>query len=65
MTNETPPGEVTIPIATEFKHYELGGHDGWWLKITKKEAEKNKFARQSLYGNDSLGWFTPVELGRT
>ncbi len=62
---DTPtPKQVTIPLATKSEHYRLGGHDGWWKKISKATAVIDKYARKAVYGNDSLGWFSPVELGR-
>ena len=61
---DAPPREVTIPLATKSEHYRLGGHDGWWKKISKATAVIDKYARKAVYGNDSLGWSSPVELGR-
>lgn len=61
MTQET----ITMPVATEHKHYELGGdHEGWWRKVSKSDAmgTLKASAVKAEYGNESLGWFVPVDL---
>ncbi len=61
----TTANEVTIPFAEKCVHYNLKGHHGWWKRISKAEAKDDKFAQKAIYGNDSLGWFVPVDLGRS
>ena len=54
--------EVMIPLGIKHEYYKLGGHDNtWWKKIKKQAAKDDNFARQAIYGDKSLGWFTPVK----